>query len=95
MTLLALPADVYRYGSAYWLIGIGMIFTCIVTAMVFLPVFRKLNVTTTYEYLVLRFDNKTRMFASFLFALATFTLLPVVIYIPSLALATGKKQVRL
>lgn len=69
----------------------ALIFVSIVTIYVFLPVFHKLQITSTYEYLERRFDMKNRMFASFLFALSLFLYLPIVIYIPALAFsaATG------
>ncbi|EFA00982.1 sodium-coupled monocarboxylate transporter 1 [Tribolium castaneum] len=91
ITLLAVPADIYRYGASYWLLIIAAIFVTFTTIYVYLPVFYKLQITSTYEYLERRFDNRNRMFASFLFALGLFLYLPIVIYIPALALsaATG------
>ncbi|XP_063925702.1 sodium-coupled monocarboxylate transporter 1-like [Zophobas morio] len=91
ITLLALPADVYRYGAAYWLGGISMAILCVVTIYVYLPVFFNLQLISTYEYLERRFDNRTRLFASFLYAVSVFLYLPIVVYIPALAFsaATG------
>ncbi|RZB40467.1 SSF domain containing protein, partial [Asbolus verrucosus] len=91
ITLLAVPADVYRFGATYWLFVPSVIIVTLITIYVYLPVFYKLQVTSTYEYLERRFDNTNRMFASFLFALGLFLYLPIVIYIPALAFsaATG------
>ncbi|KAJ3663252.1 hypothetical protein Zmor_007555 [Zophobas morio] len=91
ITLLALPADVYRYGAGYWLGGISMAILCVITVYVYLPVFYNLELISTYEYLERRFDNKARQFASFLYALGVFLYLPIVVYIPALAFsaATG------
>lgn len=93
ITLLALPADVYVFGATYWLGAISMIILCIITIYVYLPVFYNLHLTSTYEYLGRRFDDKTRKCASFLFALALFVYLPVVIYIPALAFSAGENNI--
>ncbi|RZC35326.1 SSF domain containing protein, partial [Asbolus verrucosus] len=89
ITLLALPADVYRYGAAYWLGAFSMVLLCVITIYVYLPVFFNLQITSTYEYLERRFDNRTRLFASFLYALSVFLYLPIVVYIPALAFSAG------
>lgn len=67
-----------------------MIIVVLVTAYIYLPVFFSLQITSTYEYLELRFDNAVRTFASFLFGLSIFLFLPIVIYIPALACSAGK-----
>ena len=61
------------------------------TMFIYLPVFYKLQITSTYEYLERRFDSTNRLFASILFTLGLFLYLPIVIYIPALAFsaATG------
>lgn len=55
-----------------------------------MPVFHKLQVTSTYEYLEMRFNAQTRSMASLLFNIAMVLYLPIVIYGPALALAQGK-----
>lgn len=87
--MLAVPADVYRYGALYWLIAFSMIIVVLVTAYIYLPVFFNLQITSTYEYLEMRFDNRVRTLASFLFALSIFLFLPIVIYVPALACSAG------
>ncbi|KAF2901937.1 hypothetical protein ILUMI_04250 [Ignelater luminosus] len=52
-----------------------------------MPVFMKLQLISTYEYLSIRFDNKTRIFASFLVVLSIFLYNSIVIYVPALAFA--------
>jgi sodium-coupled monocarboxylate transporter 8/12 len=91
ITLLALPADIYRYGAGYWLGGFSMAILCVITVYVYLPVFYNLQIVSTYEYLERRFDNRTRLFASFLYAISVLLYLPIVVYIPALAFsaATG------
>lgn len=89
VTLLAVPADVYRYGAIYWLFAPALIVVTFLTIHVYLPVFYKLQITSIYEYLGRRFDNTNRMFASFLYALGLLLYLPIVIYIPALALSAA------
>lgn len=66
-----------------------MIVVAISMMYIYLPVFANLQITSTYEYLELRFDNKTRKFASLLFAISQIFFLPIVIYIPALAFSAG------
>ncbi|XP_063925469.1 sodium-coupled monocarboxylate transporter 2-like [Zophobas morio] len=87
VTLLALPADVYIYGASFWLFVPALVIVGTCTMYVYLPVFYKLQITSTYEYLERRFDSTNRMFASFLFSIGLFLYLPVVIYLPALALS--------
>lgn len=49
ITLLGLPADVYRFGMQYAYVAFGIIFTGFAMNYIYLPVFLKLNITSTYE----------------------------------------------
>ncbi|XP_068915371.1 sodium-coupled monocarboxylate transporter 1-like [Tenebrio molitor] len=89
ITLLAIPADIYRYGASFWLIVPALVVISACTIFVYLPVFHKLQVTSTYEYLERRFDSTNRVFASFLFTLGLFLYLPIIIYLPALAFSTA------
>lgn len=88
-TLLGLPAEVYRFGSQYMACAISALFCCIIIIYVYLPVFYKLQIMSSYEYLKIRFDGRVRSVASFLYVLATVLHTPVFIYIPALALNQG------
>lgn len=89
ITLLAIPADVYSYGGTIlWSIVASPIIV-LFTAIIFLPVFYELEITSVYEYLEQRFDVKTRMYGSFLYGVSQYLLLPIVIYIPALAFSTA------
>lgn len=55
----------------------------------FLPLFYKLQITSVYEYLGVRFNNKVRILGSLLYAIYMILFLPIVIYIPALALGQG------
>ncbi|XP_065351696.1 sodium-coupled monocarboxylate transporter 1 [Cloeon dipterum] len=85
VTVLGTPADIYKYGSQYWIIVVGIAFMGVTVATVFLPVFCTLQIKSSYEYLEMRFDRKVRTFASLLFVFDEIVFLPIVIYVPSLA----------
>lgn len=89
--MLAVPADIYRFGTAFWAGCFSIIVMIFVMIYIFMPVFYKLGITSSYEYLEKRFDQKNRTLASFLFTLGLLLYLPIVIYIPALAFsaATG------
>jgi sodium-coupled monocarboxylate transporter 8/12 len=89
ITLLGVPADVYKYGGAYWLCIPALIIVGIVSNLVYLPVLFEAQITSVYEYLEKRFDQRARTFSSLLFALSQVLFLPIVIYIPALAFAAG------
>ncbi|KAF5269996.1 hypothetical protein FQR65_LT05795 [Abscondita terminalis] len=85
ISLLAIPADVYIYGSNYWWIVATMPVICIVSVLIYLPVFYKLQLTSMYEYFNLRFDRRMRVLGSFLYTLTILVYNPLIIYIPALA----------
>ncbi|XP_074029665.1 sodium-coupled monocarboxylate transporter 2 [Leptinotarsa decemlineata] len=89
VTLLGLPSEVYIFGATYWLTAISFIFVIAITIFVFLPVFHKLQLTSVYEYLGLRFNGRCRKLSSILFALSIFMHLPIIVYIPALAFSAA------
>ncbi|XP_063227306.1 sodium-coupled monocarboxylate transporter 1-like isoform X2 [Bacillus rossius redtenbacheri] len=85
ISIVALPTEYYTYGAMYFNQFFAGLITCIITISVFLPIFFELQITSTYEYLELRFDKNVRTMASFLFACSLILYLPIVIYTPALA----------
>ncbi|XP_045779022.1 sodium-coupled monocarboxylate transporter 1-like isoform X2 [Maniola jurtina] len=85
ITLLGSPTEVYMYGTQYGYIMGGIFLMSIVMTQVYLPVFHELKITSNYEYLSMRFDNRVRLFGSILFAFTLICWLPIVIYVPALA----------
>jgi SSS family transporter len=53
----------------------------------FLPFYRRLNVTTAYEYIEKRFNVVVRLIASFMFILFQFARIGIVLFLPSIALS--------
>ncbi|NXW55851.1 SC5A8 protein, partial [Eurystomus gularis] len=94
VTVLGTPAEIYRYGAIFCIFAItyGLVVLC--SAEIFLPVFYKLGITSTYEYLELRFNKYLRLCGTVLFIIQTaskpqsFSTLytGIVIYAPALAL---------
>ncbi|XP_046397672.1 uncharacterized protein LOC124164392 [Ischnura elegans] len=85
ITLLGMPAEIYTYGTQYWTSVLGLALSTVVTGVFFLPVIHKLQITTSYEYLAIRFCQKVRVLGSMLFIISHFLYIPIVIYLPALA----------
>nr|XP_046235616.1 sodium-coupled monocarboxylate transporter 1-like [Scatophagus argus] len=86
ITVLSNPAEVYRYGASIGFYGLSYVMTMVITSEVFLPVFYRLAITSTYEYLELRFNRATRLLGTVLFVVQTILYTGIVIYAPALAL---------
>ncbi|XP_037038899.1 sodium-coupled monocarboxylate transporter 2-like isoform X3 [Bradysia coprophila] len=85
VTILGTPAEIYNYGSQYWLIVVPIFLMGIVVSTVYLPVFSSLKVSSSYEYLELRFSSSVRTVASVMFVIDEILFLPIIIYVPALA----------
>ncbi|XP_059618767.1 sodium-coupled monocarboxylate transporter 1-like [Phlebotomus argentipes] len=85
ITLLGTPTEIYIFGVQYMYILIGVYCVAVIMTYIFLPVFHDLKLTSTYEYLEMRFDKRIRLLGSVMFILGTMAWLPIVIYVPALA----------
>lgn len=86
-TYIGVPAFSYRYNTA---IFYGVLVSPVVAPVLiltFYPFYRRLNVTTSYEYIQARFGRAARLMVSGLFVVARIAWLGVVIYAPALALS--------
>uniref|UniRef100_A0A3B4G0R8 Solute carrier family 5 member 8 n=1 Tax=Pundamilia nyererei TaxID=303518 RepID=A0A3B4G0R8_9CICH len=83
--LISIPVEVYRYGAiigyACFRYFLAQVFTC----EIFLPVFYRLPITSTFQYLELRYNKVTRLLVTFL-AIIRLLLSGLAIYAPALAL---------
>uniref|UniRef100_A0A8D0F378 Solute carrier family 5 member 12 n=1 Tax=Strix occidentalis caurina TaxID=311401 RepID=A0A8D0F378_STROC len=61
VTVLGTPSEVYRYGASFVLFFLSYALVIIFTAELFLPVFYRSGITSTYEYLELRFNKIVRL----------------------------------
>ena len=87
ITFMAIPAVAYGEDWYLFLANSYILITPIVI-YVFLPFYRRLNITSAYEYLEKRFNLATRMVASGLFVLFQTGRIAIVLYLPALALST-------
>ncbi|KAJ1085826.1 hypothetical protein NDU88_005951 [Pleurodeles waltl] len=82
--VLGVPAEAYRYGAKFVQMCIGQALNSLLTAYFFLPVFYRLKLTSTYEYLEMRFSRIVRLFGTIQYVLATMLYTGIVIYAPAL-----------
>jgi SSS family transporter len=88
ITFMAIPAKAFATNWVYY-VGNLMIFAMApVVIYLYLPFFRRLDVTTAYEYLEKRFNVATRLLGSLSFILFQLGRMGIVMYLPALALAT-------
>ncbi|XP_034256929.1 sodium-coupled monocarboxylate transporter 1-like isoform X2 [Thrips palmi] len=85
ISLLGLPAEMYTYGTQYYIIVLAEALVSFTMATVYLPVFFKLQITSSYEYLNLRFNKTVQLLGSCLFLVKMMLYMPIVIYVPALA----------
>jgi len=88
---MGLPGDAYSENCSLILLGVSGLFVAPILIFVFFPFYRRLGVTTSFEYIGHRFGQPARLTVSALFLLARLGWLGVVIYSPALAIsvATG------
>ncbi|XP_035741642.1 uncharacterized protein LOC118450204 [Vespa mandarinia] len=85
--LLGNPAEMYAQGTQFWMTCLAFIFVVPITSYLYLPVYMKLRLTSSYEYLNLRFDRHCRLLASGLYMLQMIFYTSVAVYAPALALS--------
>ncbi|XP_062433040.1 sodium-coupled monocarboxylate transporter 2 [Rhea pennata] len=86
VTVLGTPSEVYRYGASFILFFLSYTLVIIFTSELFVPVFYRSGITSTYEYLELRFNKVVRFAATLIYILQTILYTGIVVYAPSLAL---------
>ncbi|KAM9796395.1 sodium/iodide cotransporter isoform X2 [Syngnathus typhle] len=89
--VLGVPSETYRYGSKFLYMCLGQTINSVMTAYLFLPVFFRLGITSTNQYLKMRFGRPMQVLGSVQFLVATVLYTGVVIFAPALILnqATG------
>ncbi|XP_067168732.1 sodium/iodide cotransporter isoform X5 [Apteryx mantelli] len=84
--VLGVPAEAYRYGAKFLWMCLGQLLSTLLTALLFLPVFHRLGLTSTYEYLERRFSRSVRLCGTVQYVAATMLYTGIVIYAPALIL---------
>lgn len=88
ITYLAQPALAFAFDWQAYLGYFTILMIVPIVIVFYLPFFKKLNVTTAYEYLEMRFNVVVRMFGSTSFVMFQLVRMGIVVYLPALALST-------
>lgn len=88
VTFLSGPGQAYADGMRFVQYYFGLPLAMVVICITFVPIYNKLKVYTAYEFLEKRFDNRTRIFTSFLFLLQRGLSTGISIYAPSIILSS-------
>lgn len=86
ITFMAIPAKAYATDWSYLLFNAGIVLCVPIIVLLFIPFYRRLNVTTAYEYLEARFNAPVRILCSLAFILFQIGRMGVVLLLPSIAL---------
>ena len=87
ITFMAIPAKAYATNWVYCLGNFTILLAAPFVVLLYLPFFRRLNVTTAYEYLERRFSGGIRLLGSGSYLLFQLGRMGIVLYLPALALA--------
>lgn len=87
ITYLSIPAKTFNTDWAWFLVNMGIVAIAPIVAYVYLPFYRRLNVTTAYEYLEKRFSLGIRLFGSLSFIVFQLGRMGIVVLLPALALS--------
>jgi Na+/proline symporter len=88
ITFISTPGQGYESGLDFVQNYFGMPLALIIIAAFFLPIYRRLNVYTAYEFLGRRFDTKTRLLGAALFLIQRGLAAGITIYAPAIILST-------
>jgi SSS family solute:Na+ symporter len=88
ITFLSAPGQAYTDGMRFVQYYFGIPLAMIVISIFFVPIFRKGNFYTAYEYLEQRFNGQTRTLTAFLFLLQRGLSTGISVFAPSLILSS-------
>lgn len=57
ITLLGVPSEIYTYGAQYYVLIISYFIICFTVAVIFVPMFRRVNITCANEVSLIK-ENK-------------------------------------
>ncbi|GAB0087058.1 Sodium/solute symporter [Sergentomyia squamirostris] len=85
-SILGMPAEVYAFGTQYWLIFVPATIMTIVVCKIHLKVLYEQASLSSFTYIERRFGQGVKKMMSGVYALSILLFLPVAIYVPALAL---------
>src|SRR5258708_17195075 len=83
---LSMPGQAYEDGLGFLQFYFGLPIAMVLLSWFGLPIYRRLNVITAYQYLESRFDRKTRQLTAALFLLSRGLAAGLSLYAPALVL---------
>ncbi|OKL40540.1 sodium transporter [Pontibacter flavimaris] len=86
ITFMSIPAKTYATNWSYFILQMTIIMVIPIITTYFIPFYRKLQITSAYEYLEKRFNYVARAMASLLYIMLQLGRLAIVLLLPSLAL---------
>ncbi|MBE3096691.1 MAG: sodium/solute symporter [Planctomycetes bacterium] len=86
LTFMAIPAKTFATDWRYFVGNLAIVIVAPLIVLLFLPFYRRLDVTSAYEYLERRFNLAARLLGSVMFVLFQFGRIGIVLFLPSLAL---------
>ena len=89
ITFLAIPAKTFATDWRYFWGNMGIVMALPFVVTIFLPFYRRLNVTTAYEYLEMRFNLACRLFGSLVFVALQLCRIGIVVLLPSIAMSVA------
>jgi cyclically-permuted mutarotase family protein len=87
LTFMAIPAKTYATDWSYFMLNMTIIMVAPIIVYGFLPFYRRLHITTAYEYLEKRFNLAVRLAGGLMFIIFQFGRIGIVLFLPSLALS--------
>ena len=88
LTFMGIPARSFQTDISWYAGQLTLLAVIPIVSLFYLPFFRKLDLTSAYEYLERRFGLACRLFASGSFMLLHLGRIAIVLYLPALALAS-------
>nr|XP_022907117.1 sodium-coupled monocarboxylate transporter 2-like [Onthophagus taurus] len=86
--IITIPTDFYYYGINNFLgSNLSILLIGLTSYFLIFPVFYKLQLTSIYSYLELRFDKKVKLLSSFIFALQIIISFPIITYVSALTVS--------
>lgn len=87
LTFIAIPAKAYATDWVYFLNNMMIVAVAPIIVFFYLPYFRKMKLTSVYQYLEIRFSPNVKLLGSLTFVLFQVSRLGIVIYLPALVLS--------
>lgn len=88
ITFLSTPGQAFHDGMGFVQFYFGLPIAVVIICLVFIPLYKKLNVYTAYQYLESRFDLKTRTLTAILFLIQRGLSAGITIFAPAIILSS-------